>query len=948
MKFESAFRQSRRNRQLDSNRNLDLSDLNLELNTIFTLEQSSDISRLNSSFLLSSESTNMAHDPDAIYKVLRPVPEFDGNPNVLTRFIKICDQIVITYMCSEPGSELSNLCLINGILNKITGPAASIINANGIPDNWLDIRNALINNFADQRDETALYNDLSLATQGQKSPQEFYDHCQTLFSTIMTYVSLHESIATTIEAKRALYRKLTMQAFVRGLQEPLGSRIWCMRPETIEKALEYVQEELNIMYLQQRNDSVSKIPTTSKMVYPSPVQIPKPSHLQPPVAGWPSHTMQRLPPQPPQPFRFAPQQGFRPNPSQNQHQPQVRMPSRTQQMFSARPANYNPQSNVFRLPQRNQPSTFVPRPMSGVQHFNPKPLPPTTGLRGHDWRTQGNPPPTNYFKTREMNMNECYDGNYYCDYNYDPYYEYHSQIDETYDYNNYNDYSNYERQLPYIQISNPPLKLLIDTGANQSFINPQAIETYYSETPLNYDPFEVTNVHATTRNNYSITLPCFPEFNDNENIRLFVYNFHDFFDGLIGLDLLTKWEAKIDLKDRTLITRSIVNPIRMYNSRNVNLYEDIIPARSSKLVRLPINAPDGEVFIPEQMICNCVIVECLTTVTNSRGYLEVHNLTDNDAILSLDDFVSATVFNLECDATASRAKDVISRLRTDHLNEEEKVNLISLCSRYADVFYIEGEPLSFTNKIKHRINTADEIPVYTKSYRYPFIHRQEVKEQIEKMLSQGIIHPSESAWSSPIWVVPKKADASGKRKWRIVVDFRKVNEKTIDDKYQIPNIADVLDKLGNCQYFSTLDLASGFYQVEMNPADIQKTAFNVEHGHFEFLRMPMGLKNSPSTFQRVMDNVLRELQNTICLVYLDDIIVFSTSLQEHIVNLEKVFQKLRESNFKIQMDKSEFLKLETAYLGHIISKDGIKPNPDKISAIQNYPLPKTPTEIKCF
>ncbi|CAB3262530.1 unnamed protein product [Arctia plantaginis] len=193
----------------------------------------------------------MGHDPDTIFKALRPVPDFDGNPNVLTRFIQICDQIVTSYMSTEADNALSNLCLLNGILNKITGPAASIINSNGVPDNWLDIRNALINNFADQRDETALYNDLSLATQGQRTPQEFYDHCQTLFSTIMTYVSLHDNIPTTVEAKRNLYRKSTMQAFVRGLREPLGSRIRCMRPPTIEKALEYVQEEMNTMYLQQ-------------------------------------------------------------------------------------------------------------------------------------------------------------------------------------------------------------------------------------------------------------------------------------------------------------------------------------------------------------------------------------------------------------------------------------------------------------------------------------------------------------------------------------------------------------------------------------------------------------------------------------------------------------------------------------------------------------------------
>lgn len=430
-----------------------------------------------------------------------------------------------------------------------------------------------------------------------------------------------------------------------------------------------------------------------------------------------------------------------------------------------------------------------------------------------------------------------------------------------------------------------------------------------------------------------------------------MYRFHNYFDGLIGLDLLNEWESRIDLKEGRLLTRFASNPIRMYNSRNENLYEDVIPAGSSKLIRIPIDVSDGDAFVAEQVICNCLIHECITTVSNNRGYLEVTNPSRNDVIFSLDRPAHAELFNVECTRTeqlSPRAQDVISRLRTDHLNAEEKANLIALCSRYSDVFYVEGENLTFTNEIKHRIRTTDEVPVYTKSYRYPFIHRQEVRDQIQKMLEQGIIRPSESAWSSPIWVVPKKADASGKQKWRLVVDFRKLNEKTIDDKYPIPNINDVLDKLGKCQYFTTLDLASGFYQVEMDSQDIPKTAFNVEHGHFEFLRMPMGLKNSPSTFQRVMDNVLRGLQNEICLVYLDDIIVFSTSLQEHMVNLEKVFQRLRKSNFKIQMDKSEFLKLETAYLGHIISKDGIKPNPDKISAIEKYPIPKTPKQIKQF
>lgn len=195
----------------------------------------------------------------------------------------------------------------------------------------------------------------------------------------------------------------------------------------------------------------------------------------------------------------------------------------------------------------------------------------------------------------------------------------------------------------------------------------------------------------------------------------------------------------------------------------------------------------------------------------------------------------------------------------------------------------------------------------------------------------------------------EKKDSSGKQKWRMVIDYRRLNEKTINDRYPLPNITEILDKLGKSLYYTTLDLTSGFHQIEMDPRDIDKTAFTVDgSGHCEYLRMPFGLKNAPSTFQRVMDNVLQELQGIICLVYLDDIIIFSTSLQEHGENLRKVFQKLREANLKIQPDKCEFMCKEVAFLGHVISTEGVRPNPDKIKAIKNYPIPKTPKEIKAF
>lgn len=365
------------------------------------------------------EDHTIMSDVDEIYKALRLVPEFDGNSNVLTRFIRLCDQLVAQYV--REGHILGNLALINGILNKVTGPAARTINSNGIPETWEGIRNSLINNFADQRDETALYNDLALLTQGAATPQEFYEKCQNLFSIIMTYISLHETVPSTIEAKRSLYKKLTLQAYLRGLRDPLGSRIRCMRPDSIEKALEYVHDEMNTLYLQQRNESLPE----RKMQSTSSFNPNRFSYVQSPVALTPPRAFTFPPainmPGPPKPINLPPQ---RPMQIWRPQMPYNRGPTRTQQMFSAPPPNYRPQSNVFKLPQQRPGYSHNtgPQPMSGVSHYVTKPFPPRPQLSGHDWMKQGNPPPSNYFKTRDINFNETYDSELYY---YDPSYTYY-------------------------------------------------------------------------------------------------------------------------------------------------------------------------------------------------------------------------------------------------------------------------------------------------------------------------------------------------------------------------------------------------------------------------------------------------------------------------------------------------------------------------------------------
>lgn len=290
----------------------------------------------------------------------------------------------------------------------------------------------------------------------------------------------------------------------------------------------------------------------------------------------------------------------------------------------------------------------------------------------------------------------------------------------------------------------------------------------------------------------------------------------------------------------------------------------------------------------------------------------------------------------------------VCNIQTNHLNELEKESIEKLLKKYKKLIYTEGDQLTNTDTVVHEINTTTDQQINSKLYRYPPKHDLEVRRQMEEMEKQGIIRKSKSRYSSPIIVIPKKIDNSGIQKYRIVVDYRRLNQITIDDKYPIPNIDSILDKLGKSQYFSTLDLAKGYHQILVAEKDIEKTAFVTPVGLYEYVRMPFGLKNAPATFQRLMNEILRDYINKICVVYLDDILIFSTTLEEHMQSLEKVFKKLQENNLKIQADKCSFMKRDTEFLGHILTKEGIKPNPNKIKEIENLKLPKTEKKLKGF
>lgn len=290
---------------------------------------------------------------------------------------------------------------------------------------------------------------------------------------------------------------------------------------------------------------------------------------------------------------------------------------------------------------------------------------------------------------------------------------------------------------------------------------------------------------------------------------------------------------------------------------------------------------------------------------NSIDYVETINLTSIDIEMkhgtcmfsnteeTIFDAITTMNENTEIIDPNERTNYLMQKLKLDHCDLSSKNAMKKLCRKFSKVFFIEGDRFEHTDVIHHRIPLKPGTnPIFTRQYRIPENQKEEVQRQIDEMEGKGIIEKSNSPWNSPLLLVPKKSDETGEKKFRLVIDYRKLNSVTMPQTYPTPLIDEIIDQMNNAKLFTTLDLQGAFHQIPMDPASKEYTAFSTSIAKYQFRSSPFGLLGSPYSWLRCIHTVLTGLIGYGCFVYMDDIIIYSNDLDGQVKILENVFQRL--------------------------------------------------------
>ena len=436
-------------------------------------------------------------------------------------------------------------------------------------------------------------------------------------------------------------------------------------------------------------------------------------------------------------------------------------------------------------------------------------------------------------------------------------------------------------------------------------------------------------------------------------------------DGLLGTEALQSYlPHQLDLRTGQLwadgrSTLQLHHQQRSPLSARCSLMTAVVLPPNSEVV--------AEFSIAGEPVGGCALIDPNWEITEEFGVMVGHtlvdatspsanvlliNLSEEEVVLPFNSHVGTLVPVLS--VSVARTVDAVPDLGTvglpdyledivqgshPSLGESGRQLLRELLQKYEHVFPAPGEPVTGrTKSVQHEIEINEARPVRCGPRRLAPAGLRREQDCVKEMLSGGQIEPSDSPWASPVVLVTKKDGST-----RFCVDYRRLNSLTVKDAYPLPRIDDSLRLLGNQQWFSTMDLASGYWQVAMSPDAQRKAAFVTNEGLFQFRVMPFGLCNAPATFERLMDRVLCGMRWSRCLVYLDDVISFGKSVPEAIGRLEEVLARLSDFGLQLKAKKCTFMQTEVGFLGHIVGRSGLACDPDKLSAVRNW---HEPTKLK--
>ncbi|KAG1043320.1 hypothetical protein G6F43_011674 [Rhizopus delemar] len=333
------------------------------------------------------------------------------------------------------------------------------------------------------------------------------------------------------------------------------------------------------------------------------------------------------------------------------------------------------------------------------------------------------------------------------------------------------------------------------------------------------------------------------------------------------------------------------------------------------------------------------------------GRLEAFDLQNEEMVQAYQLNRDTDLFVLEEDQTEhdttdneSLEQETYSKLEIGKVGNDIAKKLKKLIHKFKAIFDWNNDTIGCTQLLNHKIVIEENTqPISHRPYRLSPIESDYLQKELEKYCKLGVIAPSNSPWAAPVILVKKKNG-----EYRMVIDYRKLNAITKKDSYPLPRIDDLLDALGKAKVFSALDMRAGFHQVPVEENSKELTAFTTKYGVYHYNTLPMGLVNSPATFQRLIDLCFKKLINKCLVAYIDDLNIYSNDHHEHLMHLEQVFNCIKIANLKLNPEKCFFFKDHLKFLGYIVTQEGIHTDPGKIEKIKNYERPTTLTQVRGF